>query len=109
MQTTFLTITQMFQMQALMGMGKLMNPMTGAVERNLDHAKFCIDVLGVMEEKTKNNLTDEEQRTLKFILQDLRLNFVAETAKDGGSSDGAALQPDGESAGTQADALKDGE
>ncbi len=109
MQTTFLTIIQMFQMQALMGMGKLMNPMTGAVERNLDHAKFCIDVLGVLEDKTKNNLTDEEQRTLKYILQDLRLNFVAENTKDSGSADSTPLQQNGQETEAQDGASKDGE
>lgn len=82
MNITFLTIVQMFQMQALIGMGKLMNPMTGAIERNLDHAKSCIDMLGVLEVKTRNNLNDEEQRSLKYILQDLRLNYVAEADKD---------------------------
>jgi hypothetical protein len=81
MQTNFLSVVQMFHMQAMMGMGKLMNPMTGVVERNLEQARFCIDVLGVLEEKTKNNLTNEEQRVLSYALQDLRLNFVAEEAK----------------------------
>lgn len=81
MQTNFLSVVQMFHMQAMMGMGKLMNPMTGVVEKNLEQARFCIDVLGVLEEKTKNNLTNEEQRVLSYALQDLRLNFVAEEAK----------------------------
>lgn len=90
-------------------MGKLMNPMTGVVERNLDHAKFCIDVLGVLEEKTRNNLTDEEQRTLKYILQDLRLNFVAENTRPDGD---AGTQPDAQAPddrSRQPDPSRDGE
>jgi hypothetical protein len=81
MQLNLLSIIQMFHMQAMMGMGKLMNPVNGAIEKNLEQARFCIDALGVLEEKTKNNLTNEEQRVLSYALQDLRLNFVAEEAK----------------------------
>lgn len=82
MQTNFLSIVQMFQMQAMMSMGKLMNPVTGVIEKSLEHARFCIDVLNVLEEKTKNNLTPEEQRLLANVLQDLRINFVAEKGKN---------------------------
>lgn len=81
MQTNFFSVVQMFQMQAMMSLGKLMNPTTGTIDRNLEHARFCIDVLSVLEEKTKNNLTPDEQRLLTNVLQDLRINFVAEKNK----------------------------
>lgn len=90
MQTNFFSVVQMFQMQAMMSLGKLMNPTTGTIDRNLEHARFCIDVLSVLEEKTKNNLTADEQRLLTNVLQDLRMNFITEKDKDAKEQLGSA-------------------
>lgn len=105
MQVQFLAIVHMFQMQAMMALGKIMNPVTGAIERNLPFAKECIDILAVLEEKTKNNLTTDEERTLKHILQDLRLNYVTElerrddtAAATGTTADTASAQAGTETA-----------
>ncbi len=48
----------------------------GQVERALDLAKQDIDVLGMLDEKTRGNLTGEEERLLEQALYDLRLRFV---------------------------------
>ena len=45
-------------------------------ERNLALAKQTIDILGMLEEKTRGNLTDDEARLLQHLLYDLRLKFV---------------------------------
>jgi len=45
-------------------------------EKNLAQAKFTIDTLGVIEEKTRGNLTPEEQRYLEGVLYDLKMSFV---------------------------------
>lgn len=74
------------QMAAMMYMGKIVRPDTGQIERNLEAARFTIDLLGMLEEKTRGNLTDDESHLIQQILTTLRLNYVDE-AKRGGSSD----------------------
>lgn len=63
-------------------LGKVANPGTGKVERDLEAAKGTIDVLGALEEKSKGNLHAEEEKLLTRMLLDLRMNFVEE-AKQG--------------------------
>ncbi len=62
--------------QALIHLGDVKNPITGKVEKSLAQAKFTIDTLQIIEEKTKGNLTEEESRLLKNILYDLRMRYV---------------------------------
>ena len=79
MKIDFSQIIQMFQMEGFIALGKLKHPATDSLEKNLHHASFIIDLISVLEQKTKGNLTDEEQRFIQHTLQDLRLNFVAES------------------------------
>ena len=53
------------------------HPVTKKREKNLEEAKYTIDLLEMIEEKTKGNLTPEEKRYLDQILYDLRMRFVA--------------------------------
>jgi len=53
---------------------------------NLPMARQTIDLLGLLEEKTKGNLTGEEERLLHQVLFDLRVRFVAKTKEQQGSS-----------------------
>lgn len=62
--------------QALMYMGAFPDPETGRAMVSLEHAKFHIDLLGVLEEKTKGNLTAEEASDLSRALTELRMRFV---------------------------------
>jgi hypothetical protein len=62
--------------QAMMGLGAYGDPQTGRVIIDLAGAQFAIDLLGVIDEKTKGNLTDDEAAELKEILQHLRARFV---------------------------------
>ncbi|OGQ04978.1 MAG: hypothetical protein A2W61_01435 [Deltaproteobacteria bacterium RIFCSPLOWO2_01_44_7] len=57
-------------------LGLIANPATGKPEKNLELAKQTIDLLGLMEEKTKGNLTSDEGQILQHILHDLRIQFV---------------------------------
>ena len=74
----FASLVMMFNSQAMMAMGKLANPVTGKVERELQAAQFMIDLLEMIDERTKGNLTDDEARMLTTTLRDLRLNYVSE-------------------------------
>ncbi len=62
-------------------LGKLKNPLTGTVERDLNGAQGTIDMLDMLKEKTRGNLADEESRLLTQVLHELRLNFVDEMNK----------------------------
>ncbi|MBS1538524.1 MAG: DUF1844 domain-containing protein [Bacteroidetes bacterium] len=79
MKIDFSGIVQMFQMEGYVALGKLKHPATDTIEKNLDHASFIIDLISVIEDKTRGNLTDGEQRFIQQTLQDLRLNYVAES------------------------------
>jgi hypothetical protein len=63
--------------------GDLVDPATGTPpEPNLDGAAQMIDILSLLEEKTRGNLTPEERQVLEQVLYELRLRFVE--AKSGG-------------------------
>ena len=78
----FTQLLYIFYSSAMVSMGKLMNPASDKIERNLEQAKQSIDILELIRDKTKNNLTDTQQRTLDGLLTDLRLNYVDESNKD---------------------------
>jgi hypothetical protein len=70
------------QQIAMMSMGKIKNPVTDRIERNLEHAKIYIDTLDMLLAKTKGNLSDYEEKFLIETLKDLKLNYVDEADKD---------------------------
>jgi hypothetical protein len=61
---------------AMVHLGDLPHPEGGATQRNLPQAKQTIDLMALLEEKTRGNLTDEEARFLGGALRDLRLRYV---------------------------------
>lgn len=77
----FLSLVYSFQMQTMMQLGKLTNPVTNKTETELDGAQVTIDMLDMLKEKTKNNITDDEVRFLDQVIADLKLNFVEEKSK----------------------------
>lgn len=62
--------------QALLYLGGFPDPQTGRAIVSLEHARFHIDLLAVLEEKTKGNLGAEEASDLSQALNELRLRFV---------------------------------
>lgn len=84
----FLEMVSLFGMQAMIGLGKRINPATGKTERNLPGARWSIDMLEVLESKTKGNLNNDETKLLQATLTDLRLMYVEET-KDGKPAQGS--------------------
>jgi hypothetical protein len=63
-------------MQAMIAMGGLENPITKKKEKNYGQARFLIDTLGIIQEKTKGNLTDEEAKVLEEYLFNLRMMYI---------------------------------
>ena len=71
----------MFHTLTMHQLGKIKNPVTDKVERNLTAAQGSIDMLEMLKEKTNGNLTETEQRFLTELLREVRLNYVDEAAK----------------------------
>lgn len=88
----FMQLVMMFQGMALQNLGKVMNPVTNQIERNLEQAKNMIDILGMLDEKTKGNLNDNEQKLMEHVLFELRMNYVDELKKDEASEEQAEDQ-----------------
>jgi hypothetical protein len=63
---------------AFVGLGAIPDPNSGKVEKNLSLVKQTIDLLGVLREKTRNNLTQEEETLFDHLLYDLRMSYVKE-------------------------------
>ncbi|RIK71882.1 MAG: DUF1844 domain-containing protein [Planctomycetota bacterium] len=63
--------------EALVALGQLPHPLSGAVDPDRQHARYAIDMLEMLAEKTKGNLTADEERGLGDVLHQLRMAFVA--------------------------------
>ncbi len=64
-------------LQVSVFLGQIPNPATNKKEKNLTQAKFIIDTLSMLKEKTKNNLNNDENNLLENILYELRMQYVA--------------------------------
>ncbi len=61
---------------ALLHLGEIADPQTGEKKEDLALAKHSIDTIGMLKEKTKGNLTEEEDKFIESILTDLRWRYV---------------------------------
>jgi hypothetical protein len=62
--------------QALLLLGEIPDPESGTPARDLVGAKHMIDILGILKEKTRNNLEQAEEALLESVLYDLRMRYV---------------------------------
>ena len=80
---SFMTLMSTFTTQAMVSLGEMKIPGLEERELDLDGAKFAIDTLAVLKDKTKGNLTPEEERALDDVLQGLRLRYVHKSGAAG--------------------------
>ncbi|MFN8543998.1 MAG: DUF1844 domain-containing protein [Candidatus Binatia bacterium] len=73
---TFATFILSLSTQALLHLGEIANPISRQLERDLGAAKQVIDILGILREKTRNNLEPGEESMLEAMLYDLRMRYV---------------------------------
>jgi hypothetical protein len=73
-------------LETMLYLGALPDPRTGEPAEDLGMAKYKIDLLGMLEEKTRGNLTDEEAGQLEEVLYQLRMFYVQTRQKAGGNS-----------------------
>lgn len=64
-------------LQASIALGAVPNPATNKTEEDLSQAKFLIDTLGMLHEKTKGNLTSDEAAFLENLLYELRMAYLS--------------------------------
>ncbi|HAM41297.1 MAG TPA: DUF1844 domain-containing protein [Candidatus Omnitrophica bacterium] len=64
-------------MEALIALGDAPHPQTRKSAMNLPQARYLVDLLGVLEEKTRGNLSVDEERLLKETLYQLRMRYMA--------------------------------
>lgn len=68
-------------LQATIFLGQIPNPATQKTEEDLPQAKFIIDTLGMLQEKTKGNLDKEEAELLENLLYELRSVYLSKNVK----------------------------
>ena len=78
MTPNFMMIVQMYQIEGFVALGKMMHPSTNELAKSQEHAQWIIELLSVIQEKTKGNLEAAEARMLEETLSTLRLNYVEE-------------------------------
>jgi len=66
-------------MDALIALGDAPHPTTRKHTTDLSHARYLIDLLGILEEKTRGNLSVDEERLLKDTVYQLRMRYLAKT------------------------------
>jgi len=86
----FATLVNSLASQIMMSLGGVQDPQTGQRHLDLAAAKFHIDMLTMLEEKTHGNLTDDEKKLLDSYLYQLRMIYLEESGKAGDSSSTAS-------------------
>ena len=102
----FIEFIMMQAQNAALFLGQIPNPQTGKGEVNLELAKIFIDQLAMIQEKTRGNLTNEEEQILRSTISNLQVVFVEVSQQTGGapssisqpveSSEPAATEPERE-------------
>ena len=75
-EVTFPAFIMSLNTSVLYHLGEIADPLSGKTVVDLDLARHAIDTLALIQEKTKGNLTTEEEELLKNILYDIKLRFV---------------------------------
>jgi hypothetical protein len=76
MEASFSVLAMSVASSAAMSLGLAPNPQSGAVSTDKGMARFNIDLLVMLQEKTKGNLTADEQKFLDAVINDLQIKYV---------------------------------
>ena len=82
LEANFSTLTLSIGSSAAMALGLVPNPVSGKTEKDVEVARFNIDLLRMLRDKTKNNLNPDEQTFLDSVIADLQLKFVQAAGSD---------------------------
>tara|TARA_B100000579_G_C22730810_1_gene804120 strand:+ start:901 stop:1200 length:300 start_codon:yes stop_codon:yes gene_type:complete len=75
-ENLFSYVVDTFRSSASISMGKMKNPVTNKINVNIEQAKYYLDLLIMLQKKTKNNLTDYEEQMLINTVSELKMNFM---------------------------------
>ena len=94
----FIHLVNTFVQSAWISLGKVKNPVTDTLERNLEQATYYIDLLDMLQTKMKGNLSEWEEQYIIHSLSELKLNFIDEQKKGAGAPEGSGKPTGAESA-----------
>ena len=77
----FIHLVNTFVQSAWISLGKVKNPVTDKLDRNLEQATYYIDLLDMLQTKMKGNLSEWEEQYIIHSLSELKLNFIDEQKK----------------------------
>ena len=75
-EISFINLIFSLSTSVLIQLGEIQDPITQQLAKNLPLAKQTIDLIGMLEEKTRGNLTSDEGKVLENILYDLRMRYI---------------------------------
>jgi len=78
---TFSTFIASLSSSAMVQLGEIAEPTTGQKQNNMPMAKHTIDIIALLQEKTKGNLTNEENKLIQNVLTDLRMRYISAVNK----------------------------
>tara|TARA_B100000315_G_scaffold257897_1_gene308320 strand:- start:2508 stop:2885 length:378 start_codon:yes stop_codon:yes gene_type:complete len=83
----FTQLVSSYSTSAWISLGKIKNPMTDKLERNLQQASYAIDMLDMLSRKMGDNLNENERKFLTSVVGDLKMNYMEESKKGDEPSD----------------------
>ncbi len=75
-EASFSTLVLSIGSSAAMALGLSPNPTNGKIEKDIKLARFNIDLLSVLQDKTRSNLSEDEQKFIDFMVSDLQMRFI---------------------------------
>lgn len=90
---SFLELLNLIAMQAFAAMGMLATPDGRRIPPDLEMAKHYVDLLQILEDKTRNNLTPEEKKVMDQVMYELRMRYVQITSSGAAPTGGASAGP----------------
>jgi hypothetical protein len=76
----FMGLLHGLHLQAMVSMGKIENPISGKIEKNIEMARLNIELLEELKQKTNGNLEKIEENELVKIISELQITFIEEVA-----------------------------
>jgi hypothetical protein len=84
-EASFTSLVLMFSSSAWVALGKIADPVSGEVKRDLEGAHAAIELLVMLREKTRGNLGRDEERVLNGVIADLQANYAETVFSEGGT------------------------
>jgi len=78
-QLLFMQLVMQNQQMAMISLGKVKNPVSDTLDKNLEYAKLSIDTLDMLVQKTKGNLSEYEEKLLAETVNQLKIFYVEES------------------------------